>query len=263
VTFGAAAWIGLLRSLLVYHGVPFKIRRLARLYRLFVRPGDVCFDLGAHVGDRTRALLRLGAKVVAVEPQPLFGAFLTRAYHRNPRVTIVAAAVGRVAGEAVLYLSERNPTVSSAAPAWIDRVKRAPRFAGVRWEREVAVPVTTLDLLIEQHGEPTFCKIDIEGGEAESLQGLSRAIQALSFEYLPALRAESRACVERLEQLGRYEYNWSVREAPRLRSENWLGPEEMLTVLASVPDDAHSGDVYARLKSQSSADGASPSKAGD
>ena len=36
----------------------------------FVRPGDLVFDVGAHVGDRIAAFRRLGARVVAVEPQP-------------------------------------------------------------------------------------------------------------------------------------------------------------------------------------------------
>ena len=41
-----------------------------RLYGQFVRPGDLVFDVGAHVGDRIAAFRRLGARVVAVEPQP-------------------------------------------------------------------------------------------------------------------------------------------------------------------------------------------------
>lgn len=243
-----AAWIGLLRSLLMYHAVPFKIGRLVRLYREFVHPGDLCFDLGAHVGDRTRALLRLGARVVAVEPQPLFVAILQRAFRRNRRVTVVGAAVGRSPGEGELVVSDRTPAVSSLSTDWIDRVRKAPRFARVRWDRRVSVPVVTLDDLIERHGLPSFCKIDIEGSEAEGLHGLSQAIPALSFEYVPALRDESRACLARLEALGRYEYNWSEREVPRLRSSAWLDRGAMASVLSDLPDGAHSGDVYARLK---------------
>ncbi len=41
-----------------------------RLYRQFVRPGDLVFDVGAHVGDRVASFQRIGARVVAVEPQP-------------------------------------------------------------------------------------------------------------------------------------------------------------------------------------------------
>jgi hypothetical protein len=39
-----------------------------RLYSRFVRPGDLVFDIGAHVGDRVASFRRLGAHVVAAEP---------------------------------------------------------------------------------------------------------------------------------------------------------------------------------------------------
>ena len=40
------------------------------LYRRFVGPGDLAFDIGSHVGDRIGAFRRLGARVIALEPQP-------------------------------------------------------------------------------------------------------------------------------------------------------------------------------------------------
>ena len=43
-------------------------RRL-RFYAQFVSPGDLVFDVGANFGNRTKVLLRLGASVVAFEPQ--------------------------------------------------------------------------------------------------------------------------------------------------------------------------------------------------
>ena len=62
--------LSLARSLLIYHGIPLRQRRLRRLYRTFAGPNDLVFDLGAHVGNRTRALVRLGCRVIALEPQP-------------------------------------------------------------------------------------------------------------------------------------------------------------------------------------------------
>ena len=45
--------LGLIRSLAVYHVVPLRQRRLRRLYATFAGPGDLAFDLGAHVGRST------------------------------------------------------------------------------------------------------------------------------------------------------------------------------------------------------------------
>lgn len=244
----SAAWLGLVRSLLLYYGVPFKARRLMSLYRAFVRPGELCFDLGAHVGDRTRALLGLGARVIALEPHPLFAGFLARIFRGDLRVVVVPAAVGRSPGRGVLRISTRNPTVSSTSPRWIGQVRQAPRFAGVSWDVQTDVEVIDLDGLIVRYGRPGFCKIDIEGSEAEALLGLSQALPAVSFEYIPALRSESRACLDRLEALSGYVYNWSERETTRLRSPAWLDRPAIQAVLDAMPDDAHSGDVYARLK---------------
>ena len=247
----AAGWritAGLLRSLLIYHAVPFKIGRLAQLYRPFLKPGDLAFDLGAHVGDRTRAFLRLGARVVAVEPHPTFAGLLERWYRRNRRVTVVPAAVGAAPGRGLLRLSDRTPTVSSLSLEWVERVRRAPRFGAVRWDRQVPVAVTTLDSLIDRFGEPAFCKIDVEGSELAALQGLSRPIPALSFEYIPALGEATRGCLGRLESLGEYEYNWAEREIPRLRSAVWLGSEAIWQIIAELPAEAHSGDIYARQR---------------
>ena len=44
----ARAW-GIARSLVIYHGQPAKHRRAVRLYGGFLGPGDLAFDIGAHV----------------------------------------------------------------------------------------------------------------------------------------------------------------------------------------------------------------------
>ena len=54
-----------------------------RLYGHFVRPGDLVFDIGAHVGDRVASFRRLGARVVAVEPQPAMVRALRLLYGRD------------------------------------------------------------------------------------------------------------------------------------------------------------------------------------
>src|SRR5258705_9740241 len=86
---------GIVRSLRIYYGNRQHGPAMDRLYRQFVRPGDLVFDIGAHVGDRVAAFRRLGARVVAVEPQPALANILRLFYGRDPRITIEQAAVGR------------------------------------------------------------------------------------------------------------------------------------------------------------------------
>jgi FkbM family methyltransferase len=244
------AW-GIGRSLVMYHGLPGRHRRMSRFYREFLGPGDLGFDIGAHVGSRVRAWRRLGARVIAVEPQPDCVRVLRLFYGRDRAVTIVPLAVGPQAGQARLALSTATPTVSSMAPDWMESVAEDRRFARVRWDRVVDVAVTTLDDLIAVHGEPAFCKIDVEGFEADVLAGLTRPVRALSFEYLPQAHDAALVALDAVERLGAraggYRYNYSPIETMRLASERWLDATDLVRLLERFRPLGRSGDVYARL----------------
>ena len=240
------AW-GLARSLAIYRGQPYRWRKRRAFYRQFVAPGDLCFDIGAHAGNHLQAWLALGARVVAVEPNPRFNRLLQRLYGRREDVVLVPDAVGAQPGESTLQISSVTPTVSSLSEDWIRAVGRDKSFAGVTWDRRVPVNVVTLDELIARHGAPEFCKIDVEGFELDVLRGLSQALPRLSFEYLPAARDRALACIDRLEQLGRYAFNASPGETLDFAFAPWTDAAGLRSWLSELPADARSGDVYARL----------------
>ncbi|WP_433556569.1 FkbM family methyltransferase [Pseudonocardia xinjiangensis] len=242
---------GIARSLAMYHGVPGRHRRMVRFYGQFLGPGDIAFDIGAHVGSRVRAWRKLGARVIAVEPQPDCLRVLRLFFGRDRGVTIVPEAVGARAGRAQLGLSTATPTVSSMSRDWIESVTTDSSFARVRWDRAVEVEVATLDDLIATHGEPAFCKIDVEGFEVDVLSGLTRPLRGLSFEYLPPAHDAALAALDLVEQLGAtaggYEYNYSPIETMRFAGDRWLDAAELVSLLERFRPLGRSGDVYARL----------------
>lgn len=238
--------LGLARSLAIYHAIPGRQRRFRRLYAGFVQAGDLVFDIGAHVGNRTRAFASLGCRVVAVEPQPDFVHVLRLLFGRSRRIEVIQAAVGAASGRASLSISERTPTVTTLAPAWRDARAEDPDFERVRWNRTVDVEMTTADALIARFGAPAFVKIDVEGSEPAVLAGLAQALPALSFEYLPRALDQVQACVERLMMLGPYRFNWSLGESGRLSEDTWVDERDILARLRMAEAQQRPGDVYAR-----------------
>lgn len=236
---------GIARSLAIYYGIPFRARRLRYFYSQFVQRGALCFDVGAHAGNRVRCWRALGARVVAIEPQPDFVRLLRWLYGGDDGVEIVPQAVGRTAGSAELLVSERTPTVTTLSQAWVDNVRREPGFEKVEWSRGQRVDVVTLQSLIVRYGEPAFVKVDVEGFEAEALAGLATPVRALSFEYVPATREIALDCIERLADLAQYRYNWAVGETHRLQGAHWIDAAGMRALLIGLPKGAPSGDVYA------------------
>jgi FkbM family methyltransferase len=241
----AQTW-GLWRSLIIYYGQPWRRRQARRFYRQFIAPGDLCFDIGAHVGSRVSLWAKMGARCVAVEPLPHCMRLLSRLFGKNPSITLVEAAVGSAPGRQILYLDPKNPTIATLSQSWIAAVQRRQDFAGITWDEEIDVAVTTLDALIAQHGLPVFCKIDVEGSEPAVLAGLSQPIPLVSLEYTPADLKSVLICIERLCELGDYEFNWSIGESGRLRAETWIGPAAMIAILEGMAVDDPSGDLYAR-----------------
>ncbi len=237
---------GIARSLFIYYR-PLRVRQLQQFYTKFIRPDDLCFDIGAHAGNRVRAWMGLGARVVAVEPQPAFMALLRRLYSGSPAITLIEQAVGADCGQQTLFISRRTPTLTTLSQVWADTLSKHDTFRGVRWDDAVSVDVTTLDTLITQLGVPRFCKIDVEGYEHEVLRGLNQPLPCLSFEMIPPTLEIAFACLERLHDLGQYEYVFSAGESLRFAWQTWLPYEDMRQWLQQVDSNAPSGDIYARL----------------
>lgn len=216
-------------------------------YSQFIGEGDLVFDVGANVGDRTLIFSDLNATVVAIEPQTSCFRVLQQKFSQNQRVKLVNVALGPEEGTAEMMVSEAD-TLSSLSPEWVKTVSLSGRFPNVTWDRRETVLLTTLDKLIEVHGCPVFCKIDVEGYEYEVLRGLSHAVPAMSFEFAPEHFNSTFACIKHLQSLGAVEFNYSIGESLEFDS-SWVSGEEIRKRLQLYScDHVVFGDVYAKFR---------------
>lgn len=191
-------------------------------YAQFVREHSLVFDVGAREGSRAELFLNLGARVVAVEPNPDLVQKLRDKFGDDERVVLVDAALD-------------SHSASEARPIGDDCAK---------WAK-----VTTLDQLIARFGTPDFCKLAVDGSELQVLSGLSMAIASLSFGYTRWQLDDALRCVRRLENLGPYRFNFSAKGAAELACSAWATSEQICQILREQvrQEERAYGNLYAML----------------
>ena len=120
---------------------------------------------------------------------------------------LLTKAVGAKEGRGKLLVSQAHPTVSSLSEEWVEEVGASSSFSSVRWDRGEIVEVTTLDILIEEFGIPSFCKLDVEGFEYEASISLCKQSCAVNCEF--------RTCFA--ENIGDGKINWMAKYAGTAR----------------------------------------------
>lgn len=232
------------RSFEVYYGDPEREAAMDTLYARFVGAGDLAFDIGSHVGDRIGSFRRLGARVVALEPQPLCMRAIRSLYAGDDQVILVESACGAKPGTVKMHINSANPTVSTASAHFIHAADGARGWEDQVWDSEIEVPSTTLDALVSEHGVPTFAKIDVEGFEDAVLTGLSRPLPTLSFEFTTIEREAALRCLDRLTSLGPYGFDIALGESQMLTFNRWVSQADMAAHILALPHAANSGDIY-------------------
>jgi FkbM family methyltransferase len=153
-------------------------RRVQRILRDNVKPGDVVYDVGAHVGFFSVCAARLGAKVYAFEPVATSAARLR-----------TNAALNRLDIEAIEVAAwHETGSVELVPGQWAQQVQTV---AGE------GVPSVALDELAERERPPNLIKLDVEGAEAHVLRGARRILA----EARPLVVCELHGELERREVL--------------------------------------------------------------
>ncbi|MDF1568495.1 MAG: FkbM family methyltransferase [Spirochaetaceae bacterium] len=237
---------GLFRTFLIYYRIPCRFGRMRRFYRGFVLPGQSAWDVGAHLGNRCRVWLSLGARVVAYEPQPDCAAVLENWFGTSPFFTLRRCAVGSETGTVELQISEEHPTLATVSGDWVTRMSHHPLFDGIAWNRSESVPMVRLADEEAALGRPVFIKIDVEGHELEVIRGLGSLPRALSFELLPVDRQNALACMTDLTEQADWTWNLSIGESFHMMFDRPVDHHRMTEFILGMDEGGRSGDIYAQ-----------------
>lgn len=215
-------------------------------YGQFFGKGSRVFDVGANNGNRSKIFHKLGANVIAFEPQSRCADYLEHVFRNKKDFHLERMALGAEKGTAEIHISNAD-TLSSMSQEWITSMKENGRFSDYQWNAVETIQVDTLDSLIEKYGAPDFIKIDVEGFEEQVLAGLSKPVKALSFEFVPEVMESIKRCIAKLESMGSWEYRISLGETMEFSDHGWSSAEEIIDVIGAVPENDF-GDVYARYR---------------
>lgn len=159
-----------------------------------VRPGDVVFDVGAHIGYWTLVFAEtVGPKgqVVGFEPDPDNFGRLSRNVERNRArigdATVVWAGVASRTGQAG-FVRGLGSGAGGLSPTGGD----------------IQVPIESLDHAAARFGPPAFVKMDVEGGELDVLHGARDLLARGRTRFLIEMHSEHlrRECTRLLEDAG-------------------------------------------------------------
>jgi FkbM family methyltransferase len=240
----------------LYRGVADRSWILARdrqidFYRRLLpelRHGDLIFDVGANEGLKTDLFLRMGARVVAIEPDEtnqliLQERFVKLRLVRRP-VVIVGKALSDKNTMESMWIDGPGSAVNTLSQKWAttlreNKARHMYSHCGLDFVQRRTIETTTLEELIAEHGRPLFIKIDVEGYELNVIRGLRRPVPYLSFEVnFPEFRPESLQCVALLGGLAvNSKFNYAVDCERGLVLERWLNSAEFLQVLEQCAEN--------------------------
>ncbi len=213
----------------------------------------IIFDIGANKGDYTRYLLKkhnYNVKVICVEPNPKLVHTLKN-IHKN--CVVVNKAVNDTSGEIDFHECSNSNGVSTVSKVFLEKScftsSEKIMADGITFKDHytyidpIKVKTITLDELIEEHGEPSFIKIDVEGHELETLKSLTKKSCKITFEWHETFIDRIIETIQHLSSLGYEKFGTSIWYSGKdyhnneITERQYLGADEFIEFLTTKLND--------------------------
>jgi FkbM family methyltransferase len=222
----------------MYHFISAYKRR--KFYSKLIGKGDLCFDIGANIGSKSKLFLSLGAKVIAFEPQSNCSEKLLQLKKKNAKFDFYPFAVGSQNEEKELFLANHSE-VATFSKDFVAFFTTETIF----WNATEMVPVKTLDTLIKDFGLPDYCKIDTESYEYEILSKLTHTIPIIEFEFTGRYMEDTLKIIDLLTS-DDTEFNFILNETQNFKLKKWVNSAVIKTILGGLPKHQLHGNLFVK-----------------
>jgi len=228
-----------------FFNLDFKIKKFFKkkhdIFKM-IDQRDLIFDVGAHLGEKSKFFIEKKIKTILIEPLPNCVKYLKKKYSRNKYVEIIQKGLGEKSSKKILMVNKSMPTTSTIAKHW-----KKGRFSNLNWNHQIQIEITTLDNLIEQFGSPKYIKIDVEGYELNVLKGLSKKSGIISFEATSEFLTNAEKCIKYLKEIGYTKFTFSIGEQRKFFCD-WLNSNQTMNLIKTQikKDKYFWADIYCK-----------------
>lgn len=228
-----------------------KMRGKARLFKPFIKPFDLVFDIGAARGMMTLVLRWCGGNVIAVDPMYAVAPELVPEFEwkfgDDPYCASVPLAVSPEP-EIEFWVHQGLPYLSSGNTEWMWGTIHQVFYSHSQLEKRIA-KATTLDALIEEYGIPCFIKVDVEGDENNAVPTLTKPVVGMNMEFHQDWIPD--VAIAHMDGLADYEWNYVLNNSGRFVLPEWKESEEVLAYMEQNLEERGPpswGDIYCRQR---------------
>lgn len=207
-----------------------------KFYSLLLNKNDLCFDIGANIGYKSKIFLSLGAKVIAFEPSEICAGYLGSITSKHFK--FIPKGVAGVNSELEFIISNHIET-STFSEKFVSFYTNSSHF----WVERKKIPVLNINDCIKEFGIPKFCKIDTEGYELEILSALNYNIPIIEFEFTEGFFQETLQIISKLG-CNNAKFNFVLNENLKFVLSDWVSGQELISVLSNLTRKNLHGNIF-------------------